>query len=358
MSMADLLAKQQTPQIKFFRGDEIEGKIILITDKEVILDLGTKAEGVIPKKEFPEQELNNLKVGGKLKAFVIHPEGEGGQVVLGVLKPVNRQTGGRSRSSGLPADKLRWFEAALKSKEVLKGRGVELNKGGLVVELNGINAFLPTSQMSMSSASKLEDLVGEDLEVVVIEIDPAQNRLILTQKQRASEETKKNLAKINPSDVVYGEVVAVLPFGVFVLLENNLEGFIHVSEISWEKIEDPNTVFKVHDQVEAKVLSKDVELGRVNLSVKQLSDDPFSKIAEEYMPDDVIKATVLRVTPQGVFFSLKDGVEAFMPAGKQDPDTQYEAGKVINVLVDSVDSQKRRVNVVPFVTSTKDLIYK
>jgi len=252
---------------------------------------------------------------------------------------------------------LEKFIAAQKSNQVLSGKGIEVNRGGLVVEIGKTRGFLPSSLVSLSQAANLEDLVGKDVQVTVVEVDPGQNRLILSQKTTVSEETKQNLSKFKPGDKVEGEVAAVLSFGVFVGLPDKIEGLVHVSEISWEKVEDPTSLYKVGDKIEAQITSIDLSTGRANLSIKQLAQDPFKEKAKDYQPDDIVKAIVTKVTGQGVFLDV-EGIEGLIPSAKIEADQSYEIGKSLSCLVDSVDTQKRRINLAPFITSTKDLIYK
>lgn len=351
LSMADLLAQEGNLRVILTRGQEVEGEVVAILPQEIVLDLGAKSEGVLQKKDLSPEQAANLKVGDKLITFVIHPENESGQVVLGLQRAV-------FKGNVSPAWKK--FELAMKGNQSLKGRGIEVNRGGLIIEVDGVRGFLPTSQVGLQHAANIEELIGKDLEVTVIESDPNQNRLIFSQKANVSEDTKKKLSQLKVGDKVSGAVAAVLPFGVFVTLENDIEGLVHISEISWEKTEDPNSFYKVGDVIEAKVIAADSNTGRVNLSVKQLSQDPFSEKVKDIQPDDVVKVVVAKVSAQGISFSLPNygDIEGFMPIAKADGDAKYEEGESMTCLVDSVDTQKRRVNLVPFVTSTKDLIYK
>lgn len=353
--MADLLAKtdqKSTANLKLERNQGIEGEIILIGDSEIILDLGSKAEGVLSKKDFSSEVLSNLKPGDKVSAFVIRTENESGQVVLGLNRPVI--------SSGRGGHNKNWdkFISAKDKSQVFKGKALELNRGGLIVEVEGVRGFLPSSQVTLSQASKIEELVGQDLQLSVIEVDPGQNRLIFSQKTAVSEETKKKLSAVKSGDKVKGTVAAILPFGVFATLENSLEALAHISELSWEKLEDPATLFKVGQEVEGVVTSVDLNTGRVNFSLKQALKDPFSEVAEKFHPEDVVSGIVSKVSSIGVSVELEPGVEGLIHTSKMDADMDYPIGKKVTCLVDSIDSQKRRVNLVPFVTSTKDLIYK
>lgn len=347
--MADLLASQDKKQLTLSRGQEIEGTIVSITDTELILDLGTKAEGIIHVKDLSPEQAINLKVGDKLKSFVLLPENESGQAVL---------TFARSGRGAATNPKWAKFQDAKDKAQTLTGKGLEVNKGGLIVELSGMRGFLPSSQVNLSQAANLDAMIGQDVEVEVIEVDPNQNRLILAQKTKVDDTLKQKISQLKTGSTVAGTVAAVLPFGVFVTLENGVEGLVHVSELSWERMENPGDVYTVGDSVEAKVINADPATGRVNLSIKQLTEDPFTKLAEDFQPDDVVKGTVTKLSSQGVNVSLKDGVEGFIPAAKIDPSVTFEVGQSTNFLVDTIDSSRRRINLAPFLTSTEGLIYK
>lgn len=350
MSMADLMAQQDSKSLSVSRGQEVEGIVIAVLPSEVVVDLGTKSEGILAKKDLPFEQQDSIQIGDKVKAVVIYTENDSGQVVLGLQRATQKQSPN--------AIKIQKFENNLRSGQSVKGRGVEVNKGGLVVEVGGVRGFLPSSQVNLSQMSNLDELVGQDLDLNVIEVDSNQNRLIFSQKTIISDETKALLKSVKSGDKVHGKVAAVLQFGVFVTLENGLEGLVHVSELSWDKVEDPNTLYKTDDEIEAQVLSIDETAGRLNLSIKQLANDPFADKAKDIEADDVLKATVTKVTPQGVFLTLKDDLEGFIPTSKLEAETSYEVGQAVTCLVDSIDTQKRRINLVPFITSTKDLIYK
>lgn len=357
MSMADLLAKQDeqssSTKKKFsvVRGQEVEGEVIAILPQEIVLDLGTKAEGILPKRDLSEDQLSKLKVGDKFTATVVYPENESGQVVLTFQRPSQR--GGAPSSA-----KFSRFEQAKEDGKVLTGKGLEVNKGGLIIEVLGVRGFLPSSQVALAQASNIDDLVGKEIQVTVIDIDPSQNRLIFSQKSEISEEVKEKIDTLKIGDKVEGEVAAVLPFGIFVSLQDQLEGLVHVSEISWEKVEDPNTLYKVGDKVSAKVISVDSATGKVNLSIKQLGKDPFSQKVEGIEASDVVKGEVIKVSANGISVMLEGGAEGLVSNSKIDETTKYEVGDKGSFLVSSIDTQKRRVNLTPFVTSTKGLIYK
>ncbi len=351
MSMAELLAKQEHHVKKLSRGDSIEGTIITINPQELILDLGAKSEGVLAKKDINGELFKKLQVGNTLSVFVLSSENESGQVVLSMQRSMSNIKGN--------ASKIQRFLDHLQSKKILTAKVMEANKGGLIVEVNGTRGFLPSSQLTLRAAMDIDSLVGKEIKVVVIEADPGQNRLIFAQKIEVSDELKAKLNQVQPGQSVKAKVEAILPFGIFVTaLELDLEGFVHISEASWEKLADLNSVFQAGQELDTKVLSVDFENARLNLSVKGLSEDPFGEATKDFQVDDVIKATVNKISNLGVHFVLAGGVEGLLPASKIETGSEYQVGEAVTLTVDSIDAQKRRINLVPFITSTKDLIYK
>lgn len=355
LTMADLLAKNDGKKLNVYRGQEIEGEVVAIQDTEIVVDLGTKSEGVLPRKDLALNQAD-LKVGDKIQVIVVLLENEYGQVILSTKRP--------TQNNKTNIDGSRWerFEDALKDGRALKGKGLEVNKGGLIIEVNSTRGFLPSSQVSLSQVANLEEMIGKEIEVTVIEVNSSQNRLIFSQKTNVTESAKENLNKLKLGDKIKGKVAAVLPFGVFIsiiLNENEtVEGLVHISEISWEKVEDPSSLYKIGDQVEAQVVSVDSNTNRVNLSIKMLLDDPFKKIAETLKSNDVVKGQVTKITNSGILVLLESGVEGLIPTIKVEAKIEYQANQKLSVVIDSIDTQRRRITLVPFVTSTKDLIYK
>ena len=356
MTMEELLASMSKPKT-FSRGDLAKGTIVALTSGEIIVDLGAKAEGVLNKKDLSPEELEGLKVGDELEAYVVIPEGDSGQIVLSLFKP--------SAAMGKRAEQQakRWqkFVTAMQRKSKLTGRVVEANKGGLVVETDGIRGFLPSSHVGLSnignSTDGLAGMVDQELQLSVIEVDPASNRLIFSARTQLSDEVKVKLESLQVGQTVSGKIAAIAQFGLIIDL-GGIEGVVYAQETSWEPVEDLNSSFEVGQEIEAKVLEKDDQTGKVSLSIRQLSKDPFEKIAEKFEVDDVVKGIVTKVTPTGVSVALEDNVEGFLPASKLELGTNYEIGQQVSVLVDGIDTAKRRVNLAPFLTSTAGLIYK
>lgn len=374
MTMEQLLAATgyKIPILK--RGQEVKGKVLSVSKTEILVDIGAKSEGIVYGREIAANPdlLLSLAPGDPIEATVIYPENEQGQVVLSLRK----HSGNR-----------RWGELEEKrdSGETIDVVVVEVNRGGIICEYFGLRGFVPASQLSQVP-NKLGDLIGKRLTVSVIEADQVSNRLIFTQKQQRDIAAIKGvLSKVKIGEKYKGLVTAILPFGVFVEIEvgqlgdlavgqlggkkpnspiaqepndqNKIEGLVHISEISWEKLEDPTKGFSVGQEVDVAVVSKDEEAGRLNLSIRQLQEDPFAKTAQKYAVDQKVKGTVSKVTPYGVFITLEEGLDGLIHISKIPPSTTYAVGDKVECEVESVDVATRRVALVPIATE-KPVLYR
>lgn len=369
-TMEELLASFEKKQLTLQTNQEVEGLVMAKTDKEIVLDLEIKSDGVLSTKDLTAEQFEAIKVGKMLKAFVRYPENDSGQVVLSLTKIVHQDRGGRDGRGNDKRNAI-WNKVSQAKSQNTKLTGIitELNKGGLLVEVDGLRGFLPGSQMNVykicSLIKKEEDLIGQTVGFNVIEVDQSNNKLIFSQKEQPSDELKKALTNYKQNQKVSGKVIGSFIFGVLVELAEGVYGVVFPQDLAWEKVEDPTSMFKVGQEVEANVFNVDETLGKVSLSIKATMKDPFSEIAEKFETDDVVSGIVSAVTAQGVSFTLKDNVsgasfqvEGFMPSNKMEAGVNYEVGQKLSLLVDNVDLQKRKVNVAPFLTSTTGLIYK
>lgn len=358
LSMEDLLSSVKP--ISFSRGQEVTGVVLAKTDREAILDLGGKSDGVISNRDFTSEAFAKLKVGDEVNGFVVG-ENESGQIQLSSSRA--KTTSSRSRT-------VSWdrFIQAKNQQTPLNAKVIEINKGGLILEVERVRGFLPSSLIGYHLINQVDQngLSGKETTVLVSEIDESNNRLIFTQKDLLLEDTKAILGKISVQKEVTAKVLAVLPFAAVVEMkgtfspseiEKGVNGVIFSSEASWEGT-DLGTLFRAGQEIKAKIISVDKDLGKISLSTKQLQKNPFDEVAEKFQSDDVIKATVTEVSDQGISFELKDGIAGFMDQGKKEAGINYEVGQSVQVLVDSVDKRRQRVNLAPFITTTKGLIYK
>lgn len=343
-TMEELLAQAQSPLKTFKRGDIVTGKVTEITGRSVYIDVGGKAEAIVADREYEAARdfVKTLKVGDEITAFVTSPENDSGQIIVSLKRA---------------AADSRWkvFEDAFAANSTLTVTGKEVNKGGLVAEVEGVYGFIPASQLSKDVVGQPETLVGKPVEVKVIEVDRDQNRLVLSEKAvtEAEEiaERKKLLEKVDQSKVYSGKVAGIVPFGAFIEVTigsgksaQTLEGLVHISEISWEKVEDVSKVLKEGDEVKVKVIGTDEESGKLALSIKQLTDDPWLNMGDKYAVDSKHKGKVVKVMPYGVIVHMEKGIEGLIHASKMPPEMNFTEGQEVEVFVESVNMDKRRLS--------------
>ena len=252
----------------------------------------------------------------------------------------------------------------MKTGEAIRVRGKEVNRGGLVVDVNGFFGFIPTSCFGAKVAGKIRDLINKIFEAKIIEVDREKNRLILSEKEVSEEglikEQKEALKKIKVGDVFKGEVTGVMPFGLFVKIKIGkypLEGLVHISEISWEKVDEPNKFYKHGDKVEVKVLIADKKTGKVNLSLKQLQGDPWLEIEKKYAVDTRVKGKVNRLAPFGAFVTLDKGIEGLIHISKIPGEKGLKIGDKVDCFVESIDKEARKISL-GLVLKEKPIGYK
>jgi len=332
------------------RGDFIEGTVSYLGPKTILIDVGGKTEGVLHEKEWDlvSDLIKTLKVGDKVKCYVVLPENDKGQVVLSLKR------------AGFE-HKWKKMEDLKKTGEVVSVRGREVNKGGLICETNeGLMGFLPSSQMDVSHYGKAYELINRFIQVKVIEVDQKQNRLIFSEKQVVGIEKEsaitETLKNIKIGEIYEGKVTGIVPFGIFVDV-NGLSGLVHISEIAWEKVENPGKYFKVGDKVKVIVLGIDEKTAKLNLSVKQLTPDPWQEVAKKYSLNQTVKGNISRISSFGVFVNLEPGIEGLIHISKIPPEKELKEGENIECTIESIDSKKRRISLA-LIIKEKPIGYK
>lgn len=351
-TMEELLAsaaKQlKVPQ----KGSVIEGIITDITKKMVVVDIGGKTEGVVIDKEFElaQDFIDDLAVGETISVYIISSENDKGQTLLSLKKAAMDK-------------KWDMFVHALENNLNVNVKGVELNRGGMIVVSAGLRGFVPSSQFGKIHLGKLHDLINKKFDVKVIEVDREKNRLIFSERhvseQNIIEQRDAALTTIKVDDQLEGTVSGIMPFGLFITVEVNtedakkgqVEGLVHISEMSWMKVEDPHKLFKVGDKVKVKVLGIDQAAGKLNLSIKQLTDDPWNTIADRYPVGSTVSGKVSRVESFGVFVNFEAGVDGLIHISKVVSLDDYKIGDKVTVNVESVEPDKRRMSLSPVLTT-------
>lgn len=342
-SMAELLAKQNTSFTSTKKGETVTGKVTKISQTEILLDINGKTEAVVLEKErkLMRQLVHLLKVGDTVTATVLNPESDMGYTVVSLRRFLEEQVWGK-------------LEKAKKSQEKISVIVRENTKGGFIVETeSGATGFLPNSHISGAPS---QQLIGQTIEVVVVELDREAKKIVFSQKAISSEEDfKKAKAKLKVGDKVTVTVLNVASFGVFVSLpldgDTAMDALIHISEIAWDKTEDISSMFSEGQKIEAVVIGFDNQAKRVDLSIKRLTADPFNEVMKAFPIDKKISASVTEVTDQGVMLDLGTigdiSVEGMIKKDKVPPGTIYTAGQSVPATVAQIDVKKRKVLLVP-----------
>ncbi len=350
-SMESLLSEEGLG-LDFPKQGEIRmGTIATIGENEILVSVGTKSEGVISGRELeqiPAEERAAFSVGAEIPVYVLTPEDANGNVVLSYLRA-------REEKDWEEAEEL------LSSAGTFESKIIGFNKGGLLVPLGRLRGFVPASQISLVRRSALSGdtpdqrwgkMVGESIRVRVIEVDRERRRLILSERAALQEtrETLKDrlLEELKEGDVRKGRVTSVADFGAFVNIDG-ADGLVHLSEISWERIQHPNEVLKVGQEVDVKVISIDQERKRIGLSIRQLQPDPWLKRVEHIKEGQLIDAKVTHLTKFGAFARLDDDLEGLIHISELSehriahPKEVVKEGDEVRLRVIKIDPERRRI---------------
>ncbi|MDD3678810.1 MAG: S1 RNA-binding domain-containing protein, partial [Patescibacteria group bacterium] len=288
-------------------------------------DLGPYGTGLAVGREVAEAGYKDSLPGDKLSVSVIVPEMEEGYALLSLRKA------SREKNWTLLTE--------IKDKnELIKIKPFDANKGGLLVEYEGIKGFLPVSQLSAKNyprvadkdeiLNRLNELVGKELEVVILDVDQKEGKLIFSEKEAKKGEVEKVIEKFNVGDKVKGKVTGVVEFGIFMSVDG-IEGLVHISEISWDRVEDPKKFAKVGDELEVSIIGK--EQDKISLSLKRLAEDPWAKEVGEIKVGEEIKGEVTRITPFGAFVRVTKSVEALVHISELSEDHIANPSEVVEV---------------------------
>jgi small subunit ribosomal protein S1 len=335
------------------RGEIREGVIARITPGEVLVDVGAKSEGVITGRELETLDAamrQSLAVGQTVLVYVMDPEDRNGNIVLSLSRAKEEKD-------------WRTAEALLASQEVYTGPIAGFNKGGLIVKIGNVRGFIPASQLSAARRRRSEGetpeqkwgrMVGETTQVKVIEVDRSRNRLILSERAavKESREAQKDrlLSEIKVGEVRKGHVISLAEFGAFVDI-GGADGLVHLSELSWKRVNHPNEILKVGQEVEVVVLNVDRERKRIGLSMKRREDDPWLAIQKKYQVGQLVAATITKLTKFGAFARIEgeDDIEGLIHISElaeghiDHPKEVVAEGQNVTLRVVKVDAEKRRM---------------
>ena len=296
------------------QGEIRQGVIASITPDQILVNVGTKSEGVISGRELesiPKAERDALKVDQEIAVYILNPEDSSGNLVLSYTRAREEESWKRA-------------EDLLASKEAFDTRIAGFNKGGLIVELDSLRGFIPASQISLSRRASITGdtpeqrwgkMVDQPIKVSVIEVDRERRRLICSERA-ASNETRESLKErviesINENEIRTGRVASLADFGAFINI-SGADGLVHLSEISWDHIKHPSEVLEVGQEVKVKVISVDKEKKRIGLSIRQTQDDPWAERVAKYQVGQLVEGVITRLTKFGAFARLDDNIEGLI----------------------------------------------
>lgn len=330
-------------------GDTVDGTIMRIDKDEVLVNIGAKAEGFVPIREMQsltQEDRADLKPGDTLLVFVVQAEDREGRAILSIDKARQERS-------------WRVLQQTYESGDVIDAKVINYNKGGLLVNLDGVRGFVPSSQVSTISRgpetqkqSDMAKLVGQSLSLKVIEINRNRNRLILSERQAAQEvrEGRKGelLSALKEGDVRTGVVTSVCDFGAFVDI-GGADGLVHLSEISWSRVKHPSEVLKPGDKVQVYVLGIDNDRKRIALSIKRTQNEPWVTINDRYQLGQTVNATITQLASFGAFARIEDGVEGLIHVSEmgdgrvQHPRDVVSEGDTVEVRIIRIDPARKRI---------------
>lgn len=296
------------------RGDVVDGVVMSVDRDGILVDIGYKSEGVIPNSEVQTlgpDEAKQMRVGDEVLVYVMQAENQEGQAVLSI---------DRARSE----KGWRILQKRFEDGEVFEAPVVDQNKGGLIVSIDGVRGFVPTSQVvglrtdptnEAEVENKLSLMMGRTLRLKVIEINRRRNRLILSERAAVQEwraqQKDRLLQELQPGQVRKGRVSSISNFGAFIDL-GGADGLVHLSEISWERIDHPSQVLSVGDEVDVYVMNVDPEAKKIALSIRRAQPEPWSGINEKYVVGQLVTGTVTKLAPFGAFVRIEEGIEGLV----------------------------------------------
>lgn len=325
-------------------GDIIDAKVILVRDSEVFVDIGGKSDMVIPLEELTNSQVTSakdvVKNGDTIKVMVVKAGGEDGV---------------RLSRRRIEQEEV-WvkLEEVYKEGQIISGTVTELVKGGLSLKINGLKAFMPASQVSLSFVSDLSNLIGQTFPVKILEFDREKRRLLVSRRvlleaEKAKAETEF-FTTVNEGERKVGKVTRITDFGAFVDLGSGIEGLIHISELSWNRVKSVREVLKENQEVEVLITKVDKEKKKISLSLKQIQTHPWLDAIKQFTEGQVYPGIVMRLESFGAFIRLAPGLEGLAHISQlsdkriNKPDEVVKVGDEVQVKILKIDSENRKIS--------------
>lgn len=343
LTMADLLKKHNSSIKNLSTGNRIKATVLQKLSKSLILDINGKAEGVVTDKAYAEarEYISKLKVGDTVTVIVLVPEMRDGSTLLSLRDAVSESA-------------WKEIEDAYKNKTDLAVFAKNVSSSGVSVDVNGIVGFVPVSQLSKEFTKDSDSMVGKYFKVKVIEIDRQKNKLVLSEREvteaKDIAEAKKALSKVKDGDTLEGVVTTIANFGVFVKVKisqpsqaekTEVEGLVHISEMSWGKVAHPSDLVKLGDKVTVVVLG--VKDNKLALSIKNATKDPWKDADKKHKVEDRFTGKVTKVTDFGVFVELEPGIEGLVHITKIAPGVKFSVGDEVKCYIEEIDTKSKKI---------------
>jgi len=332
-----MLERMEETMAELKDGELIKGKILRISADEVVVDIGFKSEGIVSKGEF----IDEINVGDEIEVFLEQLEDEHGQVVVSKRK----------------ADFMRvWnqIKEAYEDGSLVQGIVRRRIKGGMVVDMMGVDAFLPGSQVALRQVPDFDELIGEQMEFRVIKLNKIRRNIVVSRRavleDERSERRKDLLSEIEEGQIRTGVVKNITDFGVFIDL-GGLDGLLHITDMSWTRIKHPSEMVNIGDETEVKILKYDDKKERISLGLKQLTESPWEKVEEKFPEGSRIRGKVVNITKYGAFIELEEGIEGLVHVSEMSwtkhinhPSEVFSLDEEIDVIVLSVDKESQKIS--------------
>ena len=327
----------------FEEGQVVSGEVVRIDKDEVLVDIGWKSEGVIPAHELSIRRnvdpADEVSLGEQIDALVLTKEDSEGRLIL-------------SKKRARFEKAWRKIEAANESGEIVEGTVIEVVKGGLILDM-GVRGFLPASLVDIRRVHNLDEFMSQTLECKVIELNRSRNNVVLSRRAILEDERKEQreqiLGRLQPGQVVEGQISNIVDFGAFVDLEG-IDGLIHISEISWSHVNHPSEVLSIGETVKVKVLDIDRDRQRISLGLKQTQEDPWQTVLNSYGPGSSLSGKVTKVVAFGAFVEIVPGVEGLVHISElaehhvETPAEVVTPGEEVRVKILEIDEERRRIS--------------
>jgi small subunit ribosomal protein S1 len=342
--MEALMDKIDSKSVGLSVADKVSGKVIRIEKHRVVIDIGGKSEGIVAEKAFREAEdfIKTLEAGDKVQATVLVPETPDGFTILS-LRHAARDAAWKK------------LEEAEKKGEPVVVQGRNLTSAGIIVDVFGMTGFIPNSQLGREVSKDKDGLVNDVFKVKIIDLARDENKIVLSEKEISEAEdirlAKEAMDKVKIGEQFKGEVTTIYDFGCFVKIKVDLgkkkgkvpiEGLVHISELSWGKVDNPHNIVKEGDKVDVAVIDK--KDNKLALSIKETTKDPWEGVERKYKKDKKVKGRVVKMSDFGAFIQLEPGVEGLLHMTKIPPGRELSEGDDVEVYIEEVDEKARRIS--------------